>query len=170
MAASKKTYLDGLTKKGWSLQQIATELGVSKSTAGRWLRGASLRTIYDPLSNMEWRHCKVHGRTVFLKWKSKDKFQYKCRECNAARQSAKRMKDKQALVDHMGGKCSRCEYDECLSALQFHHIRRIDKEVNISRLLTDGKVKEAWEEAKKCVLLCSNCHFEVEEEEGHISY
>ena len=58
-----------------------------------------------------------------------------------------------------GGECSICKYNRCLIALEFHHIDGDTKEFTISndRL----KVAEAVEEAKKCVLVCANCHREI---------
>jgi hypothetical protein len=56
-------------------------------------------------------------------------------------------------------KCSKCGYDKCPDAIDFHHIDSSVKENNISNL------RESWEklmeEIKKCVVLCSNCHREL---------
>jgi hypothetical protein len=73
---------------------------------------------------------------------------------------------KQELVDNLGGKCKECGYNKCLAALDFHHHSK-DKENCIARLLSDGLIKKARDEAKKCTLLCANCH--RERHEGLIS-
>ena|SRR3990167_5734101 len=52
-----------------------------------------------------------------------------------------------------GGKCTRCGYMEQPRILQFHHLR--DKDANISEMKSLKKIRA---EAKKCVLLCPNCH------------
>jgi hypothetical protein len=55
----------------------------------------------------------------------------------------------------------RCGYDEHPSALQFHHLDRATKAFN----LRDGDTRSLArmrEEARKCVLLCANCHAQVE--------
>ena len=65
---------------------------------------------------------------------------------------------KQLAVDAMGGRCEICGYNNCLTALEFHHINNLEKEFSISS-------KSNWEiikkELAKCALLCANCHREV---------
>ena len=62
------------------------------------------------------------------------------------------------LKKKKGGKCSRCGYDKCLKALEFHHIDPSKKDFTISN--DHFRLKDAIEESKKCILLCSNCHKE----------
>lgn len=76
---------------------------------------------------------------------------------------------KQVAVDLFGGSCQRCGYKKCLGALEFHHMSAISKKASVSSLLrgmTKETEQEDWlkalEELQKCVLLCSNCHREVE--------
>lgn len=68
-----------------------------------------------------------------------------------------------------GGKCSKCGYDRCLAALQFHHKDkgtklRVKKDginwLGVTALASTKNRKTAIAEAKKCVLLCANCHAE----------
>lgn len=62
-----------------------------------------------------------------------------------------------------GGRCSLCGYDRCMRALEFHHLDASTKSFGIS---VEGSTR-AWhrvvEEIRKCVLLCANCHREVED-------
>lgn len=62
------------------------------------------------------------------------------------------------LKEQRGGKCIRCGYNKCLKALEFHHLDPSQKDFTISN--DHFKLKEAVEESKKCILLCSNCHKE----------
>ena len=56
------------------------------------------------------------------------------------------------------GKCIRCGYNKCISALDFHHIDSTQKETIIS---SDSiTLEEAIKESKKCILICANCHRE----------
>ena len=74
---------------------------------------------------------------------------------------AARQKRKQELVYIMGGKCALCGYDRCIAALEFHHIDKSQKEWGLS----SGNChswEEDVEEVKKCILVCSNCHREIE--------
>lgn len=82
-------------------------------------------------------------------------------EMGAKNVTAARQKRKQELVYIMGGKCVLCGYDKCIAALEFHHIDKSQKE----RQLSSGNC-HSWEEdvqeVKKCALVCSNCHKEIE--------
>lgn len=53
--------------------------------------------------------------------------------------------------------CSECGFKNP-AALDFHHEHPENKEHNVNRLVSDGRFKKAYEEAKKCVVLCANCH------------
>lgn len=72
-----------------------------------------------------------------------------------------RTQTKSMLVESLGGKCCNCGYDKCNGALDFHHIDPSIKEYNISDMLRRlMKTALIVTEAKKCVLLCRNCHAE----------
>lgn len=60
----------------------------------------------------------------------------------------------------MGGKCALCGYDRCNSALEFHHINPQEKDFQLSSGSTRSLNRD-FVEARKCILLCSNCHREV---------
>ena len=67
---------------------------------------------------------------------------------------------KQRLVNSLGGKCCICGYNKCLSALEFHHLNPEEKDFTISKNAHIA-FEKALEEAKKCILVCSNCHREI---------
>ena len=73
----------------------------------------------------------------------------------------RRKKVRRMAVEHMGGRCSRCGYDKCLEALEFHHIDSAKKDFGIS---ARGYTR-SWERVKaelaKCILICANCHREL---------
>lgn len=64
-----------------------------------------------------------------------------------------------ASVYKLSRGCSRCGYNKCPTALEWHHICS-DKEHNPSEAIQKG-----WliylNETSKCILLCSNCHREL---------
>lgn len=65
------------------------------------------------------------------------------------------------LVAEAGGCCSVCGYDRCIINLHFHHVDPSQKSfaMNMGR----GKSLAAFRaEAEKCVLVCANCHGEIE--------
>ena len=75
----------------------------------------------------------------------------------AAEQRRKALRDR--AIDHLGGKCRICGYDECPAAMDFHHLDPYAKDFAISAGSTSWQRIEP--ELKKCVLLCANCHREV---------
>lgn len=83
----------------------------------------------------------------------------KTKEGYIRRQNDRRRDSKQKLVELFGGKCSVCGYDKSISALQFHHKNPKEKHLIIKDII--GNFEKAKKEAMKCVLVCSNCHFEI---------
>ena len=100
--------------------------------------------------------CKKHGETEFS-----NGIRSRCRKCLVEAVSKRRRKIKQMAVEYKGGECSRCGYDKCLDALDFHHLDESKKEFNLSRKGHTRSWKKVKEELDKCVLLCANCHREV---------
>lgn len=65
-------------------------------------------------------------------------------------------------VQLLGGSCVICGYAKHPGVLDFHHIDPLTKSFGIS----SGGFSRAWSsievELKKCVLVCANCHREIE--------
>lgn len=54
-----------------------------------------------------------------------------------------------------------CGYDRCIVSLQFHHVDPEQKSFPMST--ASGKALDTYrKEARKCVLVCANCHWEIE--------
>lgn len=68
---------------------------------------------------------------------------------------------KALLVQSFGGQCCGCDYHQCLEALEFHHIKPGEKDLHISAWTAVASFRRLSEEARKCVMLCANCHREV---------
>ena len=63
------------------------------------------------------------------------------------------------LYEMMGGHvCGLCEKEHPPCALEFHHKNPAEKKFSISRHVLNKSWEAVKEEAKKCVILCSNCH------------
>jgi hypothetical protein len=66
------------------------------------------------------------------------------------------------LIDKLGGKCCKCGYDRNSSALAFHHTDASSKSFQIDlRQCSNRSENVLLEEAKKCILVCHNCHAEI---------
>lgn len=67
----------------------------------------------------------------------------------------KRKELKNKLREDMGNKCSKCGYNDVPEILHFHHLRNKSFNIGSYKRYSLEKIKE---EAKKCILLCPNCH------------
>jgi hypothetical protein len=66
-------------------------------------------------------------------------------------------------VQEAGGACRRCGYSNNMRALHFHHLDPSDKRLELNAKGVALSLERLRAEARKCVLLCSNCHAEVED-------
>lgn len=74
----------------------------------------------------------------------------------------RRRRIKQQLVEEAGGRCAICGYARSPAALVFHHLDPTQKRFHLARNGYTRSLARAREEAGKCLLLCANCHAEVE--------
>jgi transposase-like protein len=102
--------------------------------------------------------CPRHGVTRHVRRQGG----FRCARCRVDQVADKRRRIKRQLVLEAGGRCELCGYDRCDAALQFHHVDRDTKRFAISGEGVTRALSKAREEAAKCVLLCANCHAEVE--------
>lgn len=72
---------------------------------------------------------------------------------------------KARMVEAMGGKCQCCGYDKTHTALAFHHIDPIKKDLVFANTRANPT---SWnkivEELRKCILVCHNCHSEIHDD------
>ena len=84
------------------------------------------------------------------------------KEKSYARQRRRGIKRKLNLVKLKGGCCEICGYKKNLTALTFHHINSDTKLFNVEmRNIANYEWNKVLSEAKKCQLLCHNCHHEL---------
>lgn len=91
---------------------------------------------------------------------TKDEHGSQCKTCDKAGRILKGREKKRLLVKELGGCCLECGYSKSLNALHFHHLSD-DKEFDVSQHRLS--YKKLLQEARKCVLLCANCHAEKHE-------
>lgn len=74
-----------------------------------------------------------------------------------------RKRTKARMVEAMGGSCACCGYNQHVEIFQFHHLDPSVKRFTMGNIRASPK---KWstivEELRKCVMLCANCHAEVE--------
>jgi hypothetical protein len=87
--------------------------------------------------------------------------QYRCLRCQSEQVIERRRRVRARLVAEAGGACALCGYHRYVGALHFHHLDPSAKRFALGGGDTRS-LERNREEAAKCVLLCSNCHAEVE--------
>jgi hypothetical protein len=117
------------------------------------------------MSGMQQKHnCKRHGLVAHLWYqRSPTRGFWRCLSCRNDAVSKSRITKKIKLVQELGGKCLLCGYDKCIRALHFHHIDPKQKCFGLSEpAYRTASLKRARIEAQKCILVCANCHAEIE--------
>lgn len=80
--------------------------------------------------------------------------------CNSCYVRERRQRIKAEAIKLKGGKCKICGYNKCIASMDFHHLDRTKKEFSISgNNISKAKL---FKELEKCILVCKNCHGEIE--------
>jgi DNA-binding transcriptional ArsR family regulator len=165
--------LAALVDEGLSIRAIAERLDLSYTTVRHWLREYALQTRRAHRSKLQANGdgvvgtCPRHGETSFVI--RRDGGRWRCLKCRAEAVTRRRQKVKAILVSEAGGRCALCGYNRCVGALGFHHVDPAEKRFGIS-LRASRSLGRARSEARKCVLLCANCHAEVERGVTRLSF
>jgi len=157
--------LAALVDAGLSTREIAARVDRSQTTVRHWLHVYGLRTHRwhrrtDERAYETERVCAVHGPTTFVRYGGNDHF--RCLLCRRQRVSDRRRRLKSILLDEAGGCCQVCGYNRAPSALHFHHVDPTEKLFGLALRGITRSLDRCRAEARKCVLLCANCHAEVE--------
>jgi DNA-binding transcriptional ArsR family regulator len=154
-----------------SVREMARRLDRSPSTVRYWLERYGI-DVHGVKGNREKAlaarargetviqlGCRHHGETDFYVGPDGA---YKCKRCRKERVAQWRRHAKDDLVREAGGRCVLCGYDRCLGALHFHHLDPATKAFGLAMRGHTKAFERLLAEARKCVLLCANCHAEVE--------
>jgi hypothetical protein len=153
-----------------SIRDIAELLERSPTTIRHWLskhqiqpRGPYRSPARNVAASVEAGEsilqCPIHGAVRHV---PRADGTFRCSQCRSAHVTERRRRIKRQLIAEAGGACALCGYDRCAAALQFHHVDPATKNFSLSREGVTRSLARAREEAAKCVLLCANCHAEVE--------
>ena len=162
--------LEELVELGMTIAEIAAEVGLSKGTVRHWMRRHGLRTQNarriervrsskdDGLATVTLR-CIHHGEAEFV---IESRGYYRCKRCRSEGVARRRRRLKEILLAEAGGSCCVCGYDRYVGTLHFHHLDRREKRLEISGNGVTLSLAALRAEVSKCVLVCSNCHAELE--------
>jgi transposase len=162
--------LAALLAEGLTIRAMAERLGRSYTSVRHWLSRHGLATpralrlaetagARAAGADTVEATCPVHGPTLFVR-RGADGF--RCRLCRSGAVDRRRKEVKRILVAEAGGACALCGYDRSMGGLHFHHRDPAEKAFALSARGVSLSLEAARAEAAKCVLLCSNCHAEVE--------
>jgi transposase-like protein len=164
----RKEELEPLIARGLTIRAISESLDVSPSTVRHWMAKFGLRTTRHRAN----RHigadrkpstivddCPHHGEAEFI---LEGRGAYRCKRCRSDAVARWRQRLKRTLIAEAGGACALCGYAGHAAALHFHHLDRSTKQFSLSQEGATRSLARARAEARKCVLLCANCHAEVE--------
>jgi hypothetical protein len=163
--ALPRQQLEALIADELTLSQIAERVGRSYSTVRYWvqrygLATAHLRRIRSGTKPPEVdRVCPRHGLTLYV---LESRGSYRCRRCRSEAVARRRRRVKSVLIQEAGGRCQLCGYDRHQGALEFHHRDPSAKTFGLGEGGVARSIEIVRREARKCVLLCANCHAEVE--------
>jgi len=153
--------LEARVGQGLSIAELAAQFGCCKTTIRYWLRKYQLTTQRTGRrSDGVNRICASHGEGHFVREASG---YYRCSKCRSEAVARRRRRVKEVLVAEAGGRCVLCGYSKTARALEFHHLDPSIKKFGLSSGGITMSLEAARAEAAKCVLLCSNCHAEVED-------
>jgi transposase len=158
--------LAALVAAGLSSSEIAEKVGRTRTTVRYWLREYGMTTAWAARRQASregvWEltlSCPRHGLTTFRRRRAGG---YRCAKCRTEAVSRRRRRVKRILAEEAGGACRLCGYSRCMAALEFHHVAPDLKRFSLSHRGVARSIERARAEASKCVLLCANCHAEVE--------
>jgi hypothetical protein len=158
-----------LAAAGVPIRALAARYGVGYSTMRTWMVGQGIETprarrLAETKAARESEaptveaHCPEHGRTLFVR-RGRG---FRCARCRVEAVGRRRRSVKELLVAELGGRCRLCGYARSLAALHFHHVEPAKKRFALSHRGVTRSVEEARAEAARCVLVCANCHAEIE--------
>jgi hypothetical protein len=159
--------LEKLLDRGLTTREIAEALERSQTNVRYWLNRYGLRASHshrvrpdvEPDCRSAIGECPKHGPARFVR---RPDGPWRCVRCRIEAVTKRRRAIKELLVEEAGGRCALCGYDRYVGALHFHHVEPQSKSFDLGRVGVTQSLERARDEARKCVLLCGNCHAEVE--------
>jgi transposase len=166
-ALAKEALVRGVAD-GLSIRQLAVRLDRSPATVRYWLKkhgiepnGSGSRRLHGRAGDAAERiqsTCRKHGLTTFA---LRSNGYYRCLRCSVDAVQRWRRSTRRRLIEEFGGACAICGFDQAV-CLEFHHLDRRTKQFGFAARGITRSYESLRAEAEKCVLLCSNCHAQVE--------
>jgi len=153
-----KALLVSMRRKGMSIRAIASQLECSYTAVRYWMHAYQLdtsrldrRITKGPLC----RFCGEKRPAMFYR-----KPLTECKKCFNKRRTQQIQHNRSIGIQRLGGKCCVCGYARCEAALELHHTDSSKKDPRYSRIRSSN-IETLLREARKCILVCANCHREI---------
>jgi hypothetical protein len=143
-----KDSLEVLLGRGLSLEEIGRRFGRNASTVSYWIEKHGLAA--------------VNGDKHAARGAIDQELLADLVEAGLSISELARRKLKEIIVAEAGGSCAICGYSRYVGALEFHHLNPSDKRLTLSWNGVTLSLDTLRAEARKCLLVCSNCHAEIE--------
>jgi len=93
-----------------------------------------------------------------------ERWDKRCGSCSKRRFGEKEREERASIKESFGNRCLVCGYDRCLAALHFHHKHgRQGMWKKLFKKKGSVQLRELKAHPERFVLLCANCHIELEE-------
>ena len=148
-----KSTLSEMIDRGMGSGQIARLTGKSPSTIKYWLKKYDLRTRRMPAKCLE---CGEDNPDNFYGHQKSQ-----CKKCFNVYVYKRSKEIRRIVIDEHGGKCSVCGYNKYIGALEFHHTDSSKKDKMFMNS-SAWSLERLRKETETCIVLCANCHREVE--------
>lgn len=155
-----KNLLEHQINQGFSTWKLAELNNTTQPNIRYWLKKFNLKTLIKHNRDSDLKLCpKCNISKNKSEFYQSTKSSSYCKSCIVISNKKKQQNTKQLAVEYKGGCCSKCGYNKCIAALEFHHVNpdTKDKDYFNSR---GGLTESLKTELDKCVLLCANCHRE----------
>ncbi len=147
-----KNKLQELAAKGFSTRAIADYFGLSQTTAMYWIRKHSIKVKLARTPGYLCRQCGETDPAKFYSYRKK-----MCARCDNERVKEKAYATRERVIQHLGGACSKCGYDQFHCALDVHHLAPSTKDPTFENMRY-WSWKRVVTELETCILVCKNCH------------
>ena len=108
------------------------------------------------------KECKKHGLTTYQK---NVQNKWICLECRKENRLKHRHTMKDKIFEYKKRvSCEICGYNKSTWALEYHHLESETKDFNPATL-SNMSYETATKELDKCIVICSNCRWELHEAE-----
>ena len=148
-----KEILERHVANGASIAKIAKAEGLGYGTVQYWMKKHKIKTKHrNHIGSCLCSTCGETDKNKFYGHKTS-----MCKSCDNKRVADRASATRNKVIEHLGGMCVSCGFDESRYAFDVHHTDSSKKDSGFSNM-SHWSWPRIENELKTCVLLCKNCH------------